>query len=62
MANNVIGVFDSVSIADQVINDLTSSGFDSSVVYRYEGSSSDLEGQLQSAGVDAAEAWAKKAR
>lgn len=53
--NNVIGVFDS-STADQVIGDLTSSGFSSSAVTRYEGGSSDLESQLTSAGVEADEA------
>lgn len=56
MANNIIGVFDSVNVADQVIRDLTNSGFSSSVVKRYEGSSSDLETQLQSAGVETDEA------
>ena len=53
--NNVIGVFDSTSIADQVISDLTSSGFSSSAVTRYEGGS-DLESRLVSAGVEADEA------
>ncbi len=53
--NNVIGVFDS-STADQVIGDLTSSGFSSSAVSRYEGGSSDLESQLTTAGVEASEA------
>ncbi len=56
MANNVIGVFDSVAIADQVVSDLTGSGFDSSAVSSYKGSSSDLEGQLKSAGLEAGEA------
>jgi len=56
MANNVIGVFDSVSVADQVINDLTSSGFSSGTVHRHEGSSSDLAGELQRAGLSASEA------
>lgn len=56
MTNNVIGVFDSANVADQVIKDLTSGGFSSSAVKRYEGSSSDLETQLQSAGVEADEA------
>ncbi len=56
MANNVIGVFDSVSVADQVVGDLTGSGFDSSAVSSYKGSSSDLEGQLKSAGLEAGEA------
>ena len=53
--NNVIGVFDSTSTADQVISDLTSSGFSSSAVTRYEGGS-DLESRLTSAGVEADEA------
>ncbi len=56
MANNVIGVYDSVNIADQVVSDLTSSGFDSGTITRYEGSSGDLENQLQSAGVSADDA------
>ena len=53
--NNVIGVFESTSVADQVISDLTSSGFSSSAVTRYEGGS-DLESRLTSAGVEADEA------
>jgi uncharacterized protein (TIGR02271 family) len=56
MANNVIGVFDSASVADQVISDLTSSGFDSSYIQRYEGGSSELESELQRAGVSATDA------
>ncbi len=56
MASNVIGVFDTISISDQVVSDLNSSGFDSSSVRRFEGSSSDLENQLLSAGVDADDA------
>lgn len=51
MANNVIGVFDSASIAEQVVSDLTASGFSSGDINQYQGSSSDLEDQLQSAGV-----------
>jgi len=56
MANNVIGVFDSVSTADQVVSDLTSSGFNSSTINRYVGSSGDLEQELQRAGVTADDA------
>ncbi len=56
MASNVIGVFDSVDVADRVVSDLTSSGFDSSTVSSYKGSSGDLSGELQSAGLDADEA------
>lgn len=56
MANNVIGVFDSAGVADQVVSDLTSSGFDSSYIQRYEGGSSELESELQRAGVSATDA------
>lgn len=56
MKNNVIGVFDSLSTSDQVVGELTGSGFSSDSVSRYEGSSSDLETQLQNAGVEADEA------
>lgn len=54
--NNVIGVFTSTSIADQVIGDLTSSGFGQGAVTRYDGGSSDLESRLVSAGLEADEA------
>ena len=54
--NNVIGVFTSPSTADQVVSDLTGSGFSSSAVTRFEGGSSDLEARLTSAGVEADEA------
>ncbi|CAA9581437.1 MAG: hypothetical protein AVDCRST_MAG86-2825 [uncultured Truepera sp.] len=56
MANNVIGVFDSASVADEVISDLTRSGFDSGVIHRYEGNSSDLESELQRSGLSSGEA------
>jgi uncharacterized protein (TIGR02271 family) len=56
MANNVIGVFDNTGIADQVVNDLTNSGFNVSDINQYQGSSSDLEDQLQSAGISADDA------
>lgn len=56
MANNVIGVFDSASIADQVVNDLTAGGFDVSDIDQYQGNSSDLENQLQGAGISADDA------
>lgn len=56
MASNIIGVFDTVSTSEQVVNDLVSDGFDSSSVRTFEGSSSDLENQLLSAGIDAADA------
>ena len=50
--NNVMGVFESVSAADEVISDLTSSGFSSSAVTRYDGDGKDLETQLSSAGIE----------
>ncbi len=50
--NNVIGVFESVGVADEVVNDLTNSGFSSSAVTRYNGDSSNLESQLKDAGVE----------
>ncbi len=53
--NNVIGVFTSTSIADQVVSELVHSGFSSSAVTRYAGGS-DLESRLLSAGVEADEA------
>ncbi len=56
MMNNVIGVFDSTSVADDVVKDLQSSGFSSSNVTQYKGSSSDLESQLQNDGVEADDA------
>ena len=56
MANNVIGVFDSVDTANQVVSDLTGSGFDSSAVSSHKGSSKDIESELQDAGVSADEA------
>jgi len=54
--NNVIGVFDSVDIAEQVVSDLTSSGFDRSDVSSHKGSGKDIENELQDAGVSADEA------
>ena len=54
--NNVIGVFTSTGVADQVVSELTSSGFSSSAVTRFDGGSSDLESRLVSAGVEADEA------
>ena len=56
MTNNVIGVFESVSVADRVVDDLTGSGFSSSAVTRYKGDSSNLESQLSDAGVEADDA------
>lgn len=56
MANNVIGVFISIVVAEQVMNDLTSSGFNRSSITRYEGGSDDLEGQLRRSGISADDA------
>ena len=54
--NNVIGIFESVSVADEVVSDLTSSGFSRGAVTRYKGDSSDLESQLKDAGVESGDA------
>ncbi len=56
MASNIIGVFESVSVAGEVISDLTNNGFGSGAVTRYEGSSSGLEQQLLDAGIEADDA------
>lgn len=56
MASNVMGVFESVSVADEVISDLTNNGFSSSTVTRFEGNSSGLEQQLLDAGIEADDA------
>lgn len=56
MTNNVIGEFESVSVADDVVSDLSQSGFSSSAITRYKGDSGDLETQLLNAGVDADDA------
>lgn len=56
MANNVIGLFDNESVANQVVDDLVSSGFSRSVINRFEGDNSDLEGELQREGIPADEA------
>lgn len=54
--NNVIGIFESVRVADDVVADLTRSGFNSSAVTRYDGNSSNLEAQLKGAGVEPGDA------
>ena len=54
--NNVIGEFESTEVADNVVNDLTSSGFSRGAVTRYDGSSSSLEQQLLDAGIEADDA------
>lgn len=56
MTSDVIGVFESVSVADEVVSELTRYGFSSSAVIRYRGSGGDLETQLQNAGVEAGDA------
>ena len=50
--NNVMGVFESVGVADNVIGDLTQSGFSRSAVTRYDGNGKNLETQLLDAGIE----------
>ena len=56
MANNVIGLFDNESVAQSVIDDLISSGFERSTVNRYEGGNADLESELEREGIPSDEA------
>jgi len=56
MANNVIGLFDNENVANQVVDDLVTSGFERSTINRFEGDNSDLEGELQREGIPADEA------
>lgn len=56
MANNVIGLFDNESVAQSVIDDLISSGFEQSTINRYEGGNADLEGELEREGIPSDEA------
>ena len=51
MINNVMGVFESGSVADDVIGDLTQSGFSRGAVTRYDGNGKNLETQLLDAGI-----------
>lgn len=56
MANNVIGLFDNESVAQSVVDDLVSSGFDRSTINRYEGDNDGLENELEREGIPTDEA------
>lgn len=51
MANNVIGLFDNESVADQVVNDLKDAGFSSSVINRHVAGSEGLHDELLREGI-----------
>ncbi len=51
MASNVIGLFDSQAVADQVAQELETAGFNRRNISRYEGSRDDLENELEREGV-----------
>ena len=51
MANNVIGLFESKDIADQVVQELKDNGFKERNINRYEGDQSDIENELEREGV-----------
>ena len=56
MANNVIGLFDNESVAQSVVDDLISSGFDRGTINRYEGDHDGLEDELEREGIPTDEA------
>jgi len=56
VANNVIGLFENEGIAERVVDDLVSSGFDRSSITRFRGDHDDLEGELEREGVPTNEA------
>ena len=56
MANNVIGLFDNESVAQSVVDDLISSGFDRGTINRYEGDHDGLEDELEREGIPSDEA------
>lgn len=51
MANNVIGLFESKSVADQVVEELKTRGFNGRNIERFEGDQKDLENELEREGV-----------
>ncbi len=56
MANNVIGLFENKSVADQVVEELKNNGFKERNINRFEGDQSDIEGELEREGVADADA------
>ena len=56
MANNVIGLFETTSVADQVVQELKDNGFKERNINRYEGDQGDIENELEREGVADADA------
>ena len=56
MANNVIGLFESRSVADQVVQELKDNGFKGNNINRFEGDQGDIENELEREGVTDADA------
>ena len=56
MANNVIGLFETKSVADQVVQELKDNGFKERNINRFEGDQSDIENELGREGVADADA------
>ncbi len=56
MANNVIGLFESESVADQVEQELKDNGFKGRNINRFKGDQGDIENELEREGVSSADA------
>ncbi len=56
MANNVIGLFESKSVADQVVSELKDNGFKNNNINRFEGDQGGIERELEREGVASADA------
>ena len=56
MANNVIGLFENKSVADEVVEELKNSGFKERNINRFEGDQGDIENELEREGVADADA------
>ena len=56
MANNVIGLFENRSVADQVVQELLAAGFSERNLNRYEGSQDEIERELGREGISSADA------
>ena len=56
MANNVIGLFETKSVADQVVQELKDNGFKERNINRFEGDQGDIENELEREGVADADA------
>ena len=56
MSSNVIGLFESKSVADAVAQELLDAGFNQRNINRYEGSQDELERELEREGISDADA------